>query len=137
MRVIAGTARSLKLQTIEGMNTRPTTDRTKETLFNIIGNNLYGVVFLDLLFVALDSIIKNETILNIVFMDPPYGKELEKRVLLKLNEASNLDDDIMIIVESDLQTEFSYLEQTIFEIYKEKRYKTNKHTFIRKRYIDE
>ena len=48
MRVIAGTARSLKLQTIEGMNTRPTTDRTKETLFNVIGNNLYGVVFLDL-----------------------------------------------------------------------------------------
>ena len=35
MRVIAGTARSLKLQTIEGMNTRPTTDRTKETLFNV------------------------------------------------------------------------------------------------------
>lgn len=32
MRVIAGTARSLPLKTPEGMDTRPTTDRIKETL---------------------------------------------------------------------------------------------------------
>ena len=30
------------------METRPTTDRIKETLFNIIQNDLYGCVFLDL-----------------------------------------------------------------------------------------
>ena len=36
MRVIAGRARSLKLKTPEGMDTRPTTDRIKETLFNMI-----------------------------------------------------------------------------------------------------
>ena len=36
MRIIAGTARSLPLKTIEGKDTRPTTDRIKETLFNII-----------------------------------------------------------------------------------------------------
>ena len=36
MRVIAGRARSLKLKTPEGPGTRPTTDRIKETLFNII-----------------------------------------------------------------------------------------------------
>ena len=88
-------------------------------------------------FVALDSLLKNKTPLDIIFMDPPYGKELEKRVLLKLNEVVDLDDDIMIIVESDLQTGFSYLEQTMFEVYKEKRYKTNKHTFIRKKYMNE
>ena len=34
MRVIAGTARSLPLKTIEGTDTRPTQDRIKETLFN-------------------------------------------------------------------------------------------------------
>ena len=32
MRVIAGTARSLILKTLEGLDTRPTTDRIKETL---------------------------------------------------------------------------------------------------------
>ncbi len=36
MRVIAGTARSLRLKTPEGMDTRPTTDRIKETLFNML-----------------------------------------------------------------------------------------------------
>ena len=48
MRVIAGTARRLKLKTIEGLETRPTTDRIKETLFNIINPELYNCVFLDL-----------------------------------------------------------------------------------------
>ena len=36
MRVIAGKARSLKLKTPEGLDTRPTTDRIKETLFNML-----------------------------------------------------------------------------------------------------
>ena len=48
MRVIAGIARSLPLKTPEGMDTRPTTDRIKETLFNILQNDVPGSVFLDL-----------------------------------------------------------------------------------------
>ncbi|HIR26351.1 MAG TPA: 16S rRNA (guanine(966)-N(2))-methyltransferase RsmD [Candidatus Choladousia intestinigallinarum] len=48
MRVIAGTARRLPLKTIEGRDTRPTTDRIKETLFNILQNEIYGCRFLDL-----------------------------------------------------------------------------------------
>ena len=48
MRVIAGSARRLLLKTVEGMETRPTTDRIKETLFNMLQNDLYGARFLDL-----------------------------------------------------------------------------------------
>ena len=48
MRVIAGTARRLLLKTPEGMDTRPTTDRIKETLFNMLMPYLPGAVFLDL-----------------------------------------------------------------------------------------
>lgn len=48
MRVIAGTARSLPLKTPEGLATRPTTDRIKETLFNILQNDIPGAVFIDL-----------------------------------------------------------------------------------------
>lgn len=48
MRIIAGTARSLPLKTIEGVDTRPTTDRIKETLFNILQNDIPGAYFLDL-----------------------------------------------------------------------------------------
>lgn len=48
MRVIAGCAKGHKLQTIEGLETRPTTDRIKETLFNIIAFDLPECTFLDL-----------------------------------------------------------------------------------------
>lgn len=48
MRVIAGTARSLRLKAPEGMDTRPTTDRIKETLFNMLMPYLSGSVFVDL-----------------------------------------------------------------------------------------
>lgn len=48
MRVIAGTAKSLQLKAPKGMDTRPTTDRIKETLFNMIWQELYDVSFLDL-----------------------------------------------------------------------------------------
>lgn len=48
MRVIAGSARRLQLKTLDGMDTRPTTDRIKETLFNMIAPGIYDCVFLDL-----------------------------------------------------------------------------------------
>lgn len=48
MRIIAGTARSLPLKTVEGMETRPTTDKTKETLFNVLQMDVPGAYFLDL-----------------------------------------------------------------------------------------
>ena len=47
MRIIAGTARSLPLKTIEGMDTRPTTDRIKETLFNMLQGEVPGSYCLD------------------------------------------------------------------------------------------
>lgn len=48
MRVIAGSARRITLKTPEGMDTRPTQDRIKETLFNMLQYELADCVFLDL-----------------------------------------------------------------------------------------
>ncbi|MBQ6554015.1 MAG: 16S rRNA (guanine(966)-N(2))-methyltransferase RsmD [Firmicutes bacterium] len=48
MRVISGSARGLKLKAPDGLNTRPTTDRIKESLFNIIAADLFDICFLDL-----------------------------------------------------------------------------------------
>lgn len=48
MRVIAGKAGSIPLKCLEGVNTRPTTDRIKETLFNMISDMIPGSRFLDL-----------------------------------------------------------------------------------------
>jgi 16S rRNA (guanine(966)-N(2))-methyltransferase RsmD len=48
MRVIAGTYRSRKLSTLRGMAMRPTSDRTRETLFNILAADVGDCVFVDL-----------------------------------------------------------------------------------------
>lgn len=181
MRVIAGTARSLPLKTPEGPNTRPTTDRIKETLFNMLHWDVQGAVFIDLFsgsgaigiealsrgakkayFVenspkALDCIRQNLTFTNlqnhaivikqdacialagiaeeavdIVFMDPPYDQGHEKNILAALKERSYVTEDTMIIVEAALNTDFSWLDAMGFSLEKEKRYKTNKHVFIKR-----
>jgi len=48
MRIIAGTYRSRTLAAPPGMSTRPTSDRLRETLFNVLAPRIKGAVFLDL-----------------------------------------------------------------------------------------
>lgn len=48
MRVIAGSARSINLITPKGFDTRPTTDKYKETLFNCLQSYIGNSVFVDL-----------------------------------------------------------------------------------------
>jgi 16S rRNA (guanine966-N2)-methyltransferase len=48
MRVIAGTFRSRPLKAPPGLATRPTSDRLRETLFNVLAPRIEGAVFLDL-----------------------------------------------------------------------------------------
>jgi 16S rRNA (guanine966-N2)-methyltransferase len=48
MRVIAGTYRSRILKSLKGLALRPTSDRLRETLFNVLGPGIGGACFLDL-----------------------------------------------------------------------------------------
>ncbi len=48
LRVISGKARGTKLETLEGLETRPTLDRVKEPLFSIIQAYIYDAKVLDL-----------------------------------------------------------------------------------------
>lgn len=48
MRIIAGTLRSRTLEAPAGLATRPTSDRLRETLFNVLAPRIAGAVFLDL-----------------------------------------------------------------------------------------
>ena len=48
MRVIAGKYRSRRLQTLRGTALRPSSDRLRETLFNILGTAIEGAIFIDL-----------------------------------------------------------------------------------------
>ena len=69
---------------------------------------------------------------DIVFMAPPYNKELEKEVLITLSDSDILKDDTLIVVEASNDTDFDYLTELGYEIVKEKIYKTNKHVFIKR-----
>ena len=184
MRVIAGKARRIQLKSMEGMNTRPTTDRIKETLFNMLSQNIYGCHFLDLfsgsgaigiealsrgalsaVFVennrqavtcirenltktklmpqaeimsvdcqtAIDRLENGKRHFDIVFMDPPYNKDLERQVLEYLKDSSLANTDTLIVTEADLHTDFSYVEELGYELSRSKEYKTNKHIFLYKR----
>ena len=181
MRVIAGTARRLLLKTPEGLDTRPTTDRIKETLFNMLMPYLPDAVFVDLfsgsggigiealsrgarkayfvennqkaiacitdniehthltdksvvlkqdVFAALRGSIKDTA--DLIFLDPPYNQDYDKRVLALLQDASYVSKDTLIIIEAALETSFAYASEMGFDVTKEKRYKTNKHVFLQK-----
>ena len=48
MRIISGKSRGAKLFTLDGLDTRPTLDRVKESLFNIINEEIQDATVLDL-----------------------------------------------------------------------------------------
>ncbi|EPR13239.1 16S rRNA (guanine(966)-N(2))-methyltransferase RsmD [Ruminiclostridium papyrosolvens] len=154
LRVISGSAKGLKLFTLEGMNTRPTTDRVKENLFNIIlpyipGSNVLDLfagtgslgiealsrgansaVFCDRSEQSADIINRNlqhtklmdksqfflgeaQLILkklsqlskkfDIIFLDPPYKKEIVPGILQDLENYGVLDEKVLISVETDIE----------------------------------
>lgn len=183
MRIIAGSARSLPLKTIEGIDTRPTTDKIKETLFNILQADIPGCYFLDLFagsgqigleaisrgakkavfvenskkasaciednikftkfteeasLMTMDvrsaiSMLEGKYQFDIIFMDPPYNKDLEKEVLALLSHSSIVKPDTIIIVEASCDTEFDDVEEYGFELTRYKKYKTNAHAFLRRK----
>jgi len=47
VRVVAGKYRSRALKTLRGLHLRPTSDRLRETLFNILGSTVEGSIFVD------------------------------------------------------------------------------------------
>ncbi len=48
MRIIAGTVKGRTLKSLRGLDTRPTLDRVREAVFNILGTKVLGANFLDL-----------------------------------------------------------------------------------------
>lgn len=182
MRVIAGSARSIPLVTPEGGEiTRPTQDRIKETLFNIIQLEVPGAVFLDLCSgsggIGIEAISRgarhcyfvenhkeaagciqanlhktrfedratvlkqdvlhaianiHEKAVDVVYLDPPYASPLLEQALLRLSRAPYVTPDTLIIAETTLNEDLSFLEGTGLSVTREKKYKTNQHVFIRK-----
>ena len=180
MRVIAGEARHLPLKAVPGDSTRPTTDRIKETLFNILHRDLPGTVFVDLFagsggigiealsrgaaeawFVdnsaaavavinenlrftrlfprakvlradaaaAVDRLEAKGVRADFIFMDPPYGAGAEPAVLDRLARSSVVTPETVVICETALHRDLSFLEDAGFAVTRVKEYKTNQHVF--------
>lgn len=182
MRVIAGKARRTNLVTPEGRHTRPTSDRIKETLFNMLQQELYDTHFLDIFSgsggIAIEALSRgakeavmidndNEAVrcikenirrthfedvtrvlkmdavtalkkldmtgnaFDIIFMDPPYNHDIEKKILEFLSDSCLVHKGTLIIVETSLETDISYMYDMSYSVEKVKEYKTNRHVFIR------
>lgn len=152
MRVTGGRSKGQHLSTLKGMKIRPSSDKIRETIFNIIGQNIEGLKVLDLfagtgslgiealsrgadlgLFIdnsrqSIKLIKKNllicgyehsgfvikkdlrtglprehsifEKKIDLVFIDPPYGKGLIPRMLKAIHERDILSSDSIVIAES-------------------------------------
>ena len=70
---------------------------------------------------------------DLVFMDPPYNEGIEQGVLNTLITSKILNEDAIIIVEADKNTDFSYIDDLSLKIVKDKLYKNNRHLFLRKK----
>lgn len=183
MRVISGTARGTTLHSIEDIRTRPTLDRVKESLFNIIHNNLEDAVVLDLFSgsgaIAIEflsrgakkaylcdtskqavqmikknlektklqenAIIYNEDYneclkklqnikFDIIFLDPPYKENFAVDAIKKINDMKLLQDDGIIIIETDEpDRDIKELENTNidYKIYDSRKYGRASLIFLR------
>ena len=69
---------------------------------------------------------------DVIFMDPPYDHQWEKKVLEQLVDTQLMDEYTLVIVEASLGTDFSWTKDLGLKIQKEKKYKTNKHVWIRR-----
>lgn len=184
MKVVAGSVRGFHLVVPSGNNTRPTSNRIKETLFNILQWDVPESRFLDLFSgsggIAVEALSRgaSEAVLvesdrgalrcirenlkhtrmeskstvmamdvmhalrrldqigkpfDIVFMDPPYRKKWEEKIVPFLLQSSLVQEDTLIIVETSMDTDISYMQDYPCEIERVKEYKSNQHVFLRVR----
>jgi len=158
LRIISGALKGKKLFSPKGINTRPTADRIRENIFNILSSRIINSVVLDLfagtgalgiealsrgasfaIFMDTDKdalsvieknvaacrlqnrikiikadIVKNNIAadnrlppVNLVFMDPPYNKNLIKPALINLSASRFLQKNSLIIIEHALEETLS------------------------------
>lgn len=118
MRIISGTARGTKLFTLEGETTRPTLDRVKESMFNIIQNEVQNSIFIDLFSgsgaIGLEAASrgakrvilcdKSKQAINII------NKNIEKTHLKEKVELYNLDYELLLKTKIKEQPDIIYID---------------------------
>lgn len=181
MRVISGKARGTKLYTLEGENTRPTLDRVKESLFNIIQSYIPQCTFLDLFSgsgaigieaasrgakkvilcensrdavqiikkniekthtedtiqlenIDFEDLLKNKLNekMDLIYIDPPYKTNYAYEAIRILLEKNLIDEDSIIIVETDRKEIIQQLEKLEIEIFDNRKYGRAELIFLKK-----
>lgn len=118
MRIISGTARGTKLYTLEGETTRPTLDRVKESLFNIIQNDIPNSIFLDLFSgsgaIGLEAASRGAK--KVILCDKSreaikiINKNIEKTHLKEKVEIYNLDYETLIKTKINEKLDIIYID---------------------------
>lgn len=174
MRVISGTARGRQIKAPPGSATRPTADRVRESIFNILGTRCVDARVVDLfagagtmgiealsrgaadavfvennrkaaevikgnlglcgmddssrlmvndVFRGMESLARAGEIFDLIFVDPPYGKELAAMTLERLGRGDLCQEDGLVVVEYSrhdlLKEEYGVLRQRRTERYGE------------------
>lgn len=152
MRIISGRAKGKKILSPLGMETRPTLDRIKESIFDIIQNNIYNSRVLDVFagtgslgleaasrgakecylvdkgpetfkllkqnivnlkfedicrcynmdsYIALNEFAAKKTIFDLIFIDPPYLKDMIPPAVKIIDEKNILTRDGLIVTKID------------------------------------
>ena len=121
MRVISGTARGTKLNSIQELSTRPTLDRVKESLFNILQPNIQeDSVILDLFSgsgaIAIEFLSrgakeaylceKNQLAIKMIYSNLKKARLEEKAVVIKKDYKKALE----ILQQEEVKLDFIYLD---------------------------
>lgn len=181
MRIIAGEMRGRQLKAVEGIQTRPTSDKVKGAIFSVLGDKVLDARVLDLFagtgnlaiealsrgsreavlveksFDAHQVIRKNleqvgvsqktnlllmdafkyihrypNEVFDLIFLDPPYRKELVLKVLVTLKEYSYLTPDGVIVAETAIDEELNNNTIYPFEIRKTREYGDTKVWYLQR-----
>ena len=118
MRIISGTARGTKLYTLEGETTRPTLDRVKESMFNIIQNEVQNSIFIDLFSgsgaIGLEAASRGAK--KVILCDKSkqaisiINKNIEKTHLKEKVELYNLDYELLLKTKIKEQADIIYID---------------------------
>ena len=80
---------------------------------------------------ALDAIYEIKESADIIFIDPPYHMGIESDIMQVLKDSRAVDEDTLIVIEADIDTDLNAIEKIGYSVYKEKLYKSNKHVFYK------
>lgn len=86
---------------------------------------------------AITELEERHETFDVVFMDPPYGTGLDLETLGRLHHSSVIDAHTLLITEASIDADPAAYSSIGYRIERDKRYKTNRHFFMRLISFDE